>query len=631
MKINMKKSKQNSTRTLKPKNLQWNRRLMKHGSYSLALSAIVIAAIVLLNLVVNELPSQYTKIDLSSSQLSVLTEQTTELLSSLTEDITIYYLAQDSNEDETVSRLLERYEDLSGRVTVIRKDPVLYPKFASQYTEETLSENSVIITRGDASRVISYEDMYQSDFDYTYYSYQTTGFDGEGQITSAISALCSGNLPKLYILSGHGEVALNGSLLSSIEKENIENEALNLVSANSVPEDADALLIAAPTRDLSDGEAQKILNYLKRGGQVLLFTDYTGTDMPNLTSVLEYYGVSLVDGVVMENDSNHFIQMPYYLLPTINNTDVSSDLTGGNAYVLLAAAQGLRETDDTRDSLQLTDVLSTSSSAYSKTDVENMTTYEQEDDDIDGPFTLGLLITEDVELTDELLAKTSSIDEDSSLEELKLSGSVGNGGESSDGAVESGSDAAEGDTGNSGSEVAENDTANSGSDIAENDAEIPGSDETKNNAENSGSDETENNAENSGSDETANNAENSGFDETENDMESSISDETVNDTEDSDQEYETATTKLAVFTSSALLDSSVDQMVSGGNSRLVMNTLSWICGNTSSVSVPVKSMSMDYLTVPSASGSFWSIVMIGLIPGIFLAYGLYIWLRRRKQ
>jgi ABC-2 type transport system permease protein len=104
------------------------------------------------------------------------------------------------------------------------------------------------------------------------------------------------------------------------------------------------------------------------------------------------------------------------------------------------------------------------------------------------------------------------------------------------------------------------------------------------------------------------------------------------DAEDSTaEETETATTKLAVFTSSSLLNDSADQMVSGGNSRLFMNTLSWICGSTASVSVPVKSLTTSYLTVPSSSGNFWSIIVIGLIPGLILIYGLYIWLKRRKQ
>jgi ABC-2 type transport system permease protein len=79
------------------------------------------------------------------------------------------------------------------------------------------------------------------------------------------------------------------------------------------------------------------------------------------------------------------------------------------------------------------------------------------------------------------------------------------------------------------------------------------------------------------------------------------------------------------------MDSSADQMVSGGNSKLFMNTLSWMCGHTSTISVPVKSMSVTYLMVTTAGSSFWSIVVIGIIPGVLLLTGLYIWLKRRKQ
>lgn len=128
--------------------LEKGRRQTKHGSYSLMLTAIVVAAAVVVNLIVSELPSKYTQIDLTSAQLSVLTEQSEELLDSLTEDITIYYVVQDENRDTNVSRLLERYEGASGHIKVVEKDPVRYPKFTSQYTDESLTENSVIIECG---------------------------------------------------------------------------------------------------------------------------------------------------------------------------------------------------------------------------------------------------------------------------------------------------------------------------------------------------------------------------------------------------------------------------------------------------------------------------------------------------
>ena len=94
---------------------------------------------------------------------------------------------------------------------------------------------------------------------------------------------------------------------------------------------------------------------------------------------------------------------------------------------------------------------------------------------------------------------------------------------------------------------------------------------------------------------------------------------------------ETVTARLAVYSSAALVSSSMSQMVAGGNQKLFTNTLSWMCGNEVSVSVPVKSMSTEYLTLSAASSNFWSILVIGIIPGAFLLYGFVVWLKRRKQ
>ena len=535
------KSRKNRKKMITPEIAALNRsgkiRRAKFGSYSVGMTAIAVAAAVFVNLIASEIPSQYTQIDMSGLQLSVLSDQTKEFAESLTEDITLYYIVQDSTKDTYVERLLERYDDLSSHITVVEKDPVLYPKFTSQYTDETLTDNSIIAVCGDRSRIIDYNDMYEMEFNYSYYTYETTGFDAEGQITSAIAALQAEDIPKVYTLTGHNEITLTDSLLTSIEKENIETDSLNLVTAECVPEDADCLMILSPTSDFSDGETQKIMNYLRTGGNAIIITDYTGTEMPNLSSVLEYYGLQIADGVVMEGNSNYYVQIPYYVVPDINSTAVSSSLTGGNTYVLLAAAQGLQKSEDVRDGVSISAVLSTSDDAYSKIDIENMTTYNKEEGDIEGPFDLGMIVTETVELTDELLAETSQAVEEEELGRVALE-----------------ADAAD----------------------------------------------TEN----------------------EDSTEAAV---------DSVKPAETAETKLAVFTSSALLDDSANQMVSGGNASLFMNTVSWICGQSVSVSISSKSLSMDYLTVTSASGSFWSIVTIGIIPAVFLIGGLMIWLRRRKQ
>ncbi|WP_296832854.1 GldG family protein [Marvinbryantia sp.] len=566
---------------LKAIKLEKERRLTKHGSYSLALTAVVIAAAVVVNLIVSELPSKYTQIDLTSAQLSVLTEQSEELLDSLTEDITIYYVVQDSNRDTNVSRLLERYAGASGHIKLVEKDPVRYPKFTEQYTDASLTENSVIIECGEQSRVINYEDMYESEFDYEYYSYETTGFDAEGQITSAIAALSSGNLPKVYMLTGHNEMTVGTSLQSSIEKENVETAELNLISEERVPEDADAVMILSPQQDLTDAETQKLFHYLKTGGRAVIVTDYTDVEMPNLESVLEYYGMEKAEGVVLESDNGHYVQVPYYLLPEVESTEVSEDLTG--SYVLLAAAQGLTVSDDLRDGLTVTNVLSTSDNAYSKTDVQNMKTYAKESGDIDGPFAVGAIASETVELTEELLAEaaedTGDVSLGTALDELQIA-----------------DDTAEEEAGTEEAGATEEETGAEEADVAE-----------------------ETGAEEADAAEEVTAAEDTSAEETEAEESSS------------EGETETAETRVAVFTSSSLLDESANQMVSGGNYRLFVNTVSWLCGNETTVSIPVKNISTEYLTVPAASASFWSIVTIGIIPAGFLLTGLYTWLKRRRQ
>ena len=542
------------------------KRLLRNGSYSAVLAAFVVAGAVVLNLIAAEIPSQYTSLDVSDDKLYTLTEQTKELAASLTEDVTLYYIVQDSNRDDTVSRLLERYDDLSSHITVEELDPVLYPNFVSQYTSDSLTENSVIVVCGDQSRIVNYEDMYEQEFNYTYYTYETTGFDAEGQITSAISGVSSGDLPTLYVLTGHNELQLDDTMTRSIEKENIAIESLNLITEDAVPEDAGCLLIYSPAQDLSDAETTKILNYLRTGGKAVILTDYTAQEMPNLASVLEYYGVTLEEGIVLEGDSQHYVQLPYYLIPDINSTDFTSDLTGGSTYVLMAAAQSIQTAEEPRDGVSISSILTTSDASYSKADPQNMSTYEKEEGDTEGPFDIGVAITETVELTDELLDEVSG-----NVEEATLSDDLP---------------------------------------VLEEEESSGDSEETSEASEEEESEET---ADASGEEDTSeDSAESEG--ETENAV-----------------DPETAETRIVLFSSSTILDSSADQMVSGGNSTLFLNALSWLCGNETSVSIPVKSISTSYLTITAASSSFWSIFVIGILPGGFLVTGLAVWLHRRKK
>ena len=372
---------------------------LRHGSYVSIMTVIVIALVAAVNLVVGQLPSSVTQIDASSRQLYTIGEETENLVRGLEQDVTLYYVVTGGNENEYISRMLERYEDLSDHLTVEKVDPELHPTFTSQYTDEEVSDNSIIVVSGDKSRVVGSSDMLVQELNYYTYSYQVTEFDGEGQVTSAIAYVISDNLPVLYQLTGHDEQSLGSSLTDSIEKNNIEIQDLSLLTEESVPEDAAALLICSPSRDISEEEAQKILSYLEGGGKVLLFTDYSQEEMPNLESLLTNYGLQKGTGIVMEGDSSYYYpQRPDVLIPEINtDSSVLSGLTD-DVYALIQDAQPVETLEEYRDTLEIESLLTTTDSGYVKEVSEDgMISFQQEEGDDTGTFVVGVSVTEAID------------------------------------------------------------------------------------------------------------------------------------------------------------------------------------------------------------------------------------------
>ncbi|MGN0266999.1 MAG: Gldg family protein, partial [Lachnospiraceae bacterium] len=241
----------------------------KGGSYSLTITAIVLAILIVVNIFVSSLPTALTKFDISSSKLYSITSNTKVVVNNLQQDVTIYWVVQADEEDDVIENLLGKYESLSDHIQVVKKNPDVFPTFAEQYTSESVPNNSLIVESGDRSRYISYNDIYISESSMYSYSY-TTSFDGEGAITSAIDYVVTEDLPQLYILEGHGEEELPETFADSIEKENIVTNSLSLPTVDEIPEEADAILIYNPQSDISEKEADMLNEYAENGGKLLV-------------------------------------------------------------------------------------------------------------------------------------------------------------------------------------------------------------------------------------------------------------------------------------------------------------------------------------------------------------------------
>ncbi len=88
---------------------------------------------------------------------------------------------------------------------------------------------------------------------------------------------------------------------------------------------------------------------------------------------------------------------------------------------------------------------------------------------------------------------------------------------------------------------------------------------------------------------------------------------------------------FAVYSCDMMLNPSYDQAVSGGNTELFLSTLANMSDKENSVSIAAKTMETNVLTMDEGTSNFWSLVLVGIIPIIFIVIGFGIWYSRRKR
>lgn len=380
----------------------------RNGSYSVGMIVLVIGIAVVVNMIAGQIPESYRNIDVSDNKIYEITDTSREMLKSLDKEIQFTVFAERDSTDERIQTFLKKYTGLSDKIEVEWVDPVLHP---SELTENNMEADGILISCEETgkSTSVTFDDILVTD-EYSYYmtgSSSPTEFDGEGQFTSAINFVASGETKKLYYTSGHGEQTFSSSVTELLEKNNIEGEEVNLLMTNEIPEDCELLMLYAPTADISEEEKERILSYMSEGGKVFIILGEMEEDAPNLDALLNEYGMQREEGYIADMQRNYQGNY-YYIFPEITATGelaegLSSDM------VLLVNAHGLTMTDAARDTISVTEFMQTSSQAYAVT----------EETQEEGTYTLGAVATETIS-SEEEDAEDESSDSEEETKESRL-------------------------------------------------------------------------------------------------------------------------------------------------------------------------------------------------------------------
>lgn len=292
------------------------------GTTTLLLVLIVIACYIGLNMLVENVNLE--DLDFTEKKLYSLSDETRTKLKDLNDEITIQLI--NSKDYSYLKEYAEKYSAASDKITVEEiEDVTSRVDLQTKYNIDS-TELLIVIKNGDNEKTLSEYDLYTYDYS-TYKQIDTT----EEAITNAIVSLTIDEKPKIYILTGKTyyptEQAL-ASVISELETESNEVEYLDILSKGEVPEDCSCLVITTLQQDLSELERDKIIEYIEKGGKMMILTSQNilEVETPNFDQVLAEYGISIEYGIILEQDDSNMIQGAPDFIITQANASFMSDI-----------------------------------------------------------------------------------------------------------------------------------------------------------------------------------------------------------------------------------------------------------------------------------------------------------------
>ena len=366
-------------------------RQVRFGGYAALITIAVFVGLILINLIIGQFSPQ---IDMTEGGLFSLSEQTTQVVDEIKDPVKLYGLWRPGDENPQLKEVIDLYLARSKNIRLEVVDPNKNPALVSKFDKNNqgIQPGSLAVEGAKGFQVIAPSDMY----DYTYNqkgNRSVTGLAMERRITAALLYVATGVTPVVYEVLGHQEYTLEElGMQALVERENFVVKQLYLIQS-AIPEDASTLILNSPRMDLSRGEADKILNYLEKGGRLLVLADYRIRELPVLNDIMASYGMRFDFGLLMENDYNYTAGAAYLLIPDLPEHDITKPLTDQRTPVLLAFSMGVSETPAKRRSVELKPLFASSANSFLRTDLENNSATIVGSDK-PGPITVGMTATD---------------------------------------------------------------------------------------------------------------------------------------------------------------------------------------------------------------------------------------------
>lgn len=240
----------------------------------------------------------------------------------------------------------------------------------------------------------------------------------EEAITNAIVELSMDKKPVIYVLSSksyyQSEQALS-SVTQKLQDESNEVKYLDILTSGSVPEDCNCLVITTLKEDLNELERDKILEYIKNGGKILMLTSQNvlNVETPNLNAILAEYGISINFGAVFEQDTSKMLQnAPEFVIADVSSSFMSNINMAMKMCFVDAGSIQFQDSDKLNElGVTYETIASTGSTSFIRTNFDIQSYSRTEQDSEEGSFIVGADVTKKIsdDISSELVIYSSEV------------------------------------------------------------------------------------------------------------------------------------------------------------------------------------------------------------------------------
>ena len=268
-------------------------RQARYGSNALVMSIAFLGILIVGNVLAYQNPVPIA--DLTEDKTNTLSPELKGALKTLPQKVTATAFFSQSSPTDTAQKLLNNIKaNSNGKFDYTFINPDRDPQAAQQ--AGITGDGKILLQMGEHKEIVAGA--------------------SESEILKGLLRLLNPGNNIVYFLTGHGEKEIEQAgqtamtrAKSTLESKNYTVKTLNLLSENKIPDDASTIVIAGPTKPVSENEVKLFKDYLAKGGSLIVMEDPTPLtqfgDAPDpLADMLaKDWGITLDNDIVIDLNS----------------------------------------------------------------------------------------------------------------------------------------------------------------------------------------------------------------------------------------------------------------------------------------------------------------------------------------